>query len=85
MQRREQWRHVLDAEVKRWRAKSCEQLVAELLELRGYEVTFEGKSHQVEVEMIENTETYLHVIVSVDDGSLPGSSNPLSESFIKQK
>ena len=32
-----------------------------------YEVEFEGKKYQVEVDLLENTERYLHVEVSVDD------------------
>jgi hypothetical protein len=85
MKRRQQWRPVLDAEVKRWSAKSCEQLIAELPDEQVYEVNFEGRTHQVEVQILENTEKHLHVIVSVDDGSLPASLFPLSESFIRQK
>jgi hypothetical protein len=85
MKRREQWRPVLDAEVKRWSAKSCEQLIAELPDEQVYQVNFEGRTHQVEVQILENTEKHLRVIVSVDDGSLPASFRPLSESFIRQK
>ena len=49
------------------------------------EVEFESKRYQVEVELLENTEKCLHVIVAVDDGSLPGSVSPLTHSFICQK
>jgi hypothetical protein len=83
--RREQWRPVLEAEVVRWSAKSCEQLTAELTNIQAYEVIFNGKSYQVEVELLENTETYLHVGVSVDDGSIPASLRPISTSFIREK
>lgn len=85
MKRREQWRPVLDAELKRWSAKSSEQLLAELGVVQAYEIEFENKGYQVEVEILENTEKYLHVIVAVDDGSLPGAMRPLSESFIREK
>jgi hypothetical protein len=37
------------------------------------------------VELLENTEHYLHVMVAVDDGSLPRSISPLTHSFIQQK
>jgi hypothetical protein len=30
MKRREEWRSILDIEVKRWETKSCEQLISEL-------------------------------------------------------
>jgi len=85
MNGREHWRPVLHAEVGRWSAKSCEQLIAELPDMRAYELMFEGRNYQVEMEILENTESYLHVTVSVDDGSLPKSFRPLSESFIRQK
>ncbi len=85
MKRREQWRPVLDMELKRWSAKSSEQLLTELAELQAYETEFENKKYQVEVEILENTEKYVHVGVAVDDGSLPGSLRPLSSSFICEK
>ncbi len=85
MKRREQWRPVLDAELKRWSAKSCEQLLAELPAVQAYETEFENKMYQVEVEILENTEKYVHVLVAVDDGSLRASLSPLSSSFICEK
>jgi hypothetical protein len=39
----------------------------------------------VEVELLENTETYLHVMVAVDDGTLPASMLPLTGTFIRKK
>lgn len=85
MSRRKEWQKVLDSEVKRWSAMSCGQLVSELHEVQGYEVEFESKQYQVEVELLENTEKYLHVMVAVDDGSLPASVSPLTHSFICPK
>ena len=85
MKRREQWRPVLDAELKRWRAKSSEQLLAELRDEQTYEIEFENKMYQVEVEILENTEKYVHVLVAVDDGTLPAALLPLSSSFIREK
>ena len=81
MNRRERWQAVLDAEIKRWSEKSCEQLRLELLELQVYEVEFDSKRHQVEVELIESTPDYLHVSISVDDGSLPASLRPTTGGF----
>jgi len=83
--RREQWRPVLDAEVKRWSAISPEQLIRELRDQQVYEVEFDSKTYQVEVELLENTAKYLHVMVAVDDGSVPASIHPLSYSFIRHK
>jgi DNA relaxase NicK len=64
---------------------SCAQLVSELRDLQAYEVEFDSKNYQVEVELLENTERYLHFMVAVDDGSLPASIFPVSRSVIRQK
>jgi len=85
MSRREEWAKVLDAEVQRWSAKSYEQLVSELSDLQAYVVELESKEYQVEVEILENTDQYLHVMVAVDDGSLPASILPLTHSFLRTK
>jgi DNA relaxase NicK len=83
MSRRAEWRKVLDSEVERWSALSCAQLVSELRDLQAYEVEFDSKSYQVEVQLLENTEQYF--MVAVDDGSLPASIAPVSRSVIRQK
>jgi hypothetical protein len=62
MSRRNEWRRVLDFEVQRWSTMSCEQLVSQLHEVQAYEVEFESKQYQVEVELLENTEKYIHVM-----------------------
>lgn len=85
MSRREAWGKVLDAEVERWSAKSCEQLVCELQDLQAYEVEVDSKKYQVEVEILEDTAEYVHVMVAVDDGSLPASISPLARSFVSSK
>ena len=85
MKPQEQFRPALDAEVERWSAKSSEQLIAELRDVQAYEIEFEGKWYQVEVEILENTEKYVHVSVAVDDGTLPSVLRPLATSFICEK
>ena len=85
MSRREEWRKVLASEIERWSGKSFEQLISELRELQAYEVELDGREYQVEVEILENTADYLHVAVAVDDGSLPASIVPVTDSFICQK
>jgi hypothetical protein len=85
MSRREEWRKVLDSEVKRWSALSSAQLASELQHVQAYEVELDSKTYQVEVELLENTAQYLHVMVAVDDGSLPASVSPLTDSFICHK
>ncbi len=83
--RREEWRPILDAELERWKAMSYEELATELEEEQVYEVERNGKKYQVEVKLLEDTDKYLHVVVSVDDGSLPASLSPLGASFVREK
>ena len=76
----------LDPEVERWSAMSAEQLIAELSrEEQNYRIKAGQTEYQFEVMLLENTETYVHVSVSVDDLRLPYSIHPLSNSFIVQK
>ena len=49
-----------------------------------YEIEFESIKHQVEVELLENTNEYVHVVISVDDGTLPASLSPVSCSFVQR-
>jgi hypothetical protein len=42
-------------------------------------------STKLKVQLLENTNAYVHVQVGVDDGSLPGSMVPLTKSFVCQK
>ena len=76
---------MLDSEVQRWSAMSCDQLIFELHNLQVYVVELESKKYQVEVILLENTDKYLHIMVAVDDGSLPASISPLTSTFISQK
>ena len=85
MSRREEWRKVLDSEVKHWSAMSPDKMLAELGDREVYEVEVDSKNYQVEVTLLENTANYLHIMVSVDDGSLPASIFPLTETIICQK
>jgi hypothetical protein len=73
MSRRAEWQNVLDAETKKWPAMSCSRLIAALHDTQAYEVAFESKHYQVEVELLEDTDKYVRVLVAVDDGSLPAS------------
>jgi hypothetical protein len=85
MGRRQEWREVLDSEVKRWLAMSCSQLLSEQHDAQAYEIESDSKKYQVEVELLKNTDQYLHVLVAVDDGSLPASIRPLTDTFICPK
>src|SRR5262249_38274332 len=85
MKRRDLWRKVLAAEVQRWSSLSAEELVEKLSDIEGYEVTLDGKSYQVEVELLQDTPEHVQVMVAVDDGSLPASIVPVTEIFIRAK
>jgi hypothetical protein len=85
MTHREHWRPVLEAELKRWSAMPTEQLISQLRDEQVYRVKFESNEYTVEVHLLENTPKHIHVLVAVDDGSLPASFHPLSDSFIRQK
>ena len=43
------------------------------------------REYQVEVELLEETPTYLHISIGVDDGTLPASIRPLCASVIRNK
>lgn len=64
---------------------SCAQLISALSDVQAYEVEFESKKYQVEVELLENTDSYVNVIISVDDGHFWRAMRPLSSGFICQK
>ena len=83
--RREEWRKVLHGELIRWSSMSCNDVLAELRTRDVYEVVAESKQYQVEVVLLEDTPEYLHVSIAVDDGSLPASIHPESQSFLCRK
>ena len=64
---------------------SCADLISQLSNLQTYQAKVGSSSYNVEVEMLEDTEKYIHVLVAVDDGSLPASIWPLTDSFICPK
>jgi hypothetical protein len=85
MSNRERWREVLDAEVRLWSAKPCDELIAELRETCVYEVEDGGTRYQVDVQMLENTAEFVQVMVGIHDGSFTGFVWPLSTIFIQRK
>ena len=64
---------------------SCGQLASELRDARVYEVEVDSKKYIVEVELLKNSDQYLQVLVTVDDGSLPASIVPVSQIFVCEK
>jgi hypothetical protein len=85
VKQRDQWRPVLEAEIKRWSEMPLDQLVSTLAKVQAYEVQFESKIYQIEVELLENTDSLVHVGISVDDGHFWRAMRPLSTSFIRDK
>jgi hypothetical protein len=86
MKRRAEWQPVLDAEMKRWSAMSWSELTSRLsAEDETYQVEYQSKTYQVEVTILGNTEKYLHVAISVDDGHFWRAMSPLASSFICNK
>lgn len=85
MNKRAKLQPVLDSEVARWQKMPCDQIICELRDTRAYQVEANAEQFQVEVELVENTTEYLHVVVSVDDGSFPYSIVPATSSFITRK
>jgi len=76
---------LLDAETKTWAAKPYDQLVQDLNDVVAYGRGEGEDSHQFEVQIIEREETYLHVLVSIDDASLWRSFSPLTRGFFAHR
>jgi hypothetical protein len=53
MSRRTEWQKVLDIEIRHWSSMSCKRLIAELHDLRAYQVEVDSKQYQVEVQLLE--------------------------------
>jgi hypothetical protein len=75
---------VLDAEARRWSSMSSDKLLAELHDVKVYKVECNSITYQIEVELLEDAETYVHVMVAVG-GRVPTSISPLSKTFIRPK
>ena len=75
-------KHCLDREVELWCRKDYRTLLKELKDVVAYEGSDVSSKYQVEVQLLESTPEYVHVMVAVDDGTLFRSFKPLSWSFI---
>jgi hypothetical protein len=73
---------LLDREIEEWSSKSFTKLIEELADVVAYPRGGKSDFHQFEVQMIEKEPEYLHVLVSIDDGSLRRSFSPLTRGFI---
>ena len=85
MAEKKAWREVLDAEAQRWSSMSSDELLSELHDVQAYEVERDSGKYQVEVELLENTDAYVHVMIAVDDGRLPASLWPVTTTFVRPK
>jgi hypothetical protein len=85
MSRREEWKGALDLEVERWSKKSYEELCSELRDSQDYSIELEGKTFQVEVQLLGPSNEFAQVSIAIDDGSLPASLHPLTHDFIRYK
>jgi hypothetical protein len=81
MSDRKAWLEVLAAETRRWSSMSSGELLSKLHDVQSYEVERDSKKYQVEVELLEDTDTYVHVMVAIDDGLLPASISPVTATF----
>lgn len=76
--KRRQWQPVLEAELKKWQRERPSELRVAL----GRPVCYEAAGGlQIEAQIVEETPQFIHVLLSVDDGSLPASLLPLSANF----
>ncbi len=73
---------LVDAETSDWSRKSFANLVEELTDVVAYERGSDADFHQFEVQMIEHKPDYVHVIVSIDDGSFVRFCAPVTRGFI---
>jgi len=73
---------LLDAEVDELSRRSYARLVDDLPDVLAYERGGGASYHQFEVQMIEHQPDYVHVVVSIDDGSFLRSISPMTRSFI---
>ena len=85
MKRRKQWHAVLDHEVQRWSNMPYDELICCLRDQHVYEVEFNSKKYQVEIEILNSTGQSVQVMMAVDDGSLPASLSPATEVFTRSR
>jgi hypothetical protein len=78
-------RAVLEAAVRRWSRIPWDQIVGLLQDSQPYQVTFETRKYQVDVELLENTDAHIGLSVTVNDGASSQSTPPLSQIVIVSK
>ena len=79
--KKEQLADLLAAEIEAWSLKTYGQLIQELADVVAYQRE-DPESHQFEVQILETTPEYVHVVISADDGSFWRSFSPVTRTFI---
>lgn len=54
---------MLDLEAKRWSDMSVDELTARLADLQNYQIENGGIVYQFEVQLLEDTDDYVHIVV----------------------
>ena len=67
--------------MQRWSALPYDELISRLDETSVYVVEMDSREYQVEVDLLEHAAGEVHVVISVDDGSLPASLLPATDGF----
>ena len=75
----------LDREIRRWSEMAPQRLIAELSAPCAYEVEDESGRYQIEARLLENKESYLHLMLSAFDGSLRRFVFPVTRTIIIDK
>lgn len=85
MANRAELRRALEDEVRRWSAISYSRIHEEIRNRGIYQIASDSEEFQVEVILLEDTETYWHVGLSIDDGRLLTAMRPVCDSFVNRK
>ena len=81
-----QLQDLLTTEVEAWKAKSIQQIELDIAEQSYQRGDLDDADfHQFEVMLLENRPAYIHIMVSIDDGSKELATSPISTSFIKHR
>ena len=77
-----QLRELLSYETLDWAERSPGDIVAELAKPQTYGRGTGDTWHEIEVTLLEATDDYIHVKISIHDGSLVWALKPITSSFL---
>jgi len=77
-----QLRELLSQETLAWAESSPADIVAELAKPQTYRRGMGETWHEIEVTLLEATDDYIHVKISIHDGSLVWALKPIESSFL---